>query len=283
MSKQSGQQEVSQVTPLKYPKELAPFIRAAPLPVLVRSTLEWMLPQAMLEQLFEQTAQDQYTRELTLTFLVDLMLDVACGIQPSALKAFNARSTRLAVSRQALYGKLRRMEPGVSAAVVQQFAALAEQVIEQLGSRHAEPVPGYHARVVDGTVLGGRGEHRIKPLRELWSAGLTGLALAVYAPAQRVVRQVVLAEDAYAGERALLDQLQVEYRWRPGKFGLRIAIFAGAPSCSVCTGQSRCLWCAGMAGLVRSTKSNRCIVPRAVHKARWNIGCGWKIPSVTNG
>jgi hypothetical protein len=210
MSKQSGQQEVSQVAPLKYPKELAPFIRDAPLPVLVRSTLEWMLQQAMLEQLFEQTAQDQYTRELTLTFLVDLMLDVACGIQPSALKAFNARSTRLAVSRQALYGKLRRMEPGVSAAVVQQFAALAEQAIEQLGSRHAEPVLGYHARVVDGTVLGGRGEHRIKPLRNLWSAGLTGLALAVYAPAQRVVRQVVLAEDAYAGERALLDRLQVE-------------------------------------------------------------------------
>lgn len=50
-----------------------------------------MLQQAMLEQLFEQTAQDQYTRELTLTCLVDLMLDVACGIQLSALRAFNAR------------------------------------------------------------------------------------------------------------------------------------------------------------------------------------------------
>jgi hypothetical protein len=35
------------------------------------------------------------------------------------------------------------------------------------------------------------------------------LTLAVYAPAQRLVRQVVLAEDAYVGERMLLDQLQL--------------------------------------------------------------------------
>jgi hypothetical protein len=209
MLRPSGRQESEEGSPLKHPKELSSFIHGAPLPVLVRSTLEWMLQKAMLESLFEQTAQDQYTRELTLTCLVDLMLDVACGIQPSALKAFNARAPSLAVSRQALYAKLRRMEPAVSAAVVQQFAVLAEQAIEQMATCPAEPVPGYRARVVDGTVLGGRGEHRIKPLRSLWSAGLTGLALAVYAPAQRLVRQVVLAEDAYVGERTLLDQLQV--------------------------------------------------------------------------
>jgi hypothetical protein len=139
MPKASGRQELEESSPLKYPKELAPFIRDAPLPVLVRSTLEWMLQQATLEALFEQTAQDQYTRELTLTCLVDLMLDVACGIQPSALKAFNARSPGLAVSRQALYAKLRRMEPAVSAAVVQQFATLAEQAIAQLEPCPAEP------------------------------------------------------------------------------------------------------------------------------------------------
>jgi hypothetical protein len=210
MLKQSCQQGIREDSPLQHPKELAPFIRDAPLPVLVRSTLEWMLRQATLEHLFERTAQDQYTRELTLTFLVDLMLDVACGIQPSALKAFHARPTGLTVSRQALYGKLRRMEPAVSAAVVQQFSVLAEQMIQRLGSGHAEPVAGYRARVVDGTVLGGRTEHRIKPLRNLRCAGLTAMALAVYAPAQRVVRQVVLAEDAYTGERALLNQLQIE-------------------------------------------------------------------------
>jgi hypothetical protein len=210
MLKRSGKHESGEGSPLTFPKELLPFVLNAPLPVLVRSTLEWMLKQATLDELFEQTAQDQYTRELTLTFLVDLMLDVASGIQPSALKAFNARATDLVVSRQALYAKLRRMEPAVSAAVVGQLATLAGQAIEHLGSCHGEPIPGYQARVVDGTVLGGRCEHRIKPLRNLWSAGLTAHALAVYAPAQRIVRQVALDEDAYSGERTLLYQLQVE-------------------------------------------------------------------------
>jgi hypothetical protein len=88
-------QATEQSSPRKYPKEVTPFIHGAPLPVLVRFILEWMLQQAMLEFLFEQTAQDQYTRELTLTCLVDLMFDVARGIQPSALKAFNARAPAL--------------------------------------------------------------------------------------------------------------------------------------------------------------------------------------------
>src|SRR6476660_1640539 len=165
MLKRSGKQDSGEGSPLTFPKELVPFVLNAPLPVLVRSTLEWMLKQATLDQLFEQTAQDQYTRELTLTFLVALMLDVASGIQPSALKAFNARAIDLVVSRQALYAKLRRMEPALSAAVVGQLATLAGRAIERLGSCHAEPIPGYQARVVDGTVLGGRCEHRIKPLR----------------------------------------------------------------------------------------------------------------------
>jgi hypothetical protein len=196
--------------PLKYPEELGPFVRQAPMPVLVRSVLEWMLQQAMLDRLFDTTAQEQYTRELTLTYLVDVMLDVACGIQPSALKAFHSRSQQMTVSRQARYAKLRRMEPPVSTAVVQHFSDLARHLLTQPGMpQQHEPVPGYRARIVDGTVLGGRSDHRIKLLRQIWSAGLTALALAVYAPAQRTVEQVVLAEDAYTGERALLDQLAV--------------------------------------------------------------------------
>jgi Transposase DDE domain len=195
---------------LPYPRELAPFVQRAPLPVLVRSCLEWLIDQAALEQLFEDTAEDQYTREITLTFLVDLMLDVACGIQPSAGAALKARREMMDASRQAFYGKLKRMEPAISAAVVRRVAELAEAIIGQLGATQAEPILGYRARVVDGSVLGGRSEHRIKPLRATKSAGLTCMVLAVYAPAQQVIRQVILEEDAYTQERACLDRLHIE-------------------------------------------------------------------------
>lgn len=202
--------EAEQEVNLPHPRELAPFIRRAPLAVLVRSCLEWLIDDATLERLFEQTAEQQYTRELTLGFMVDLMLDVACGIQPSAGAALKAYREEMKASRQAFYGKLNRMEPAVSAAIVKHVADLAHTVIAQLPVRGDEPIFGYRARVVDGTYMGGRTEHRIKPLRKTNSAGLTGMALAVFALSSRTVCQVILEEDAYTQERALLDQVEID-------------------------------------------------------------------------
>ena len=195
---------------LACPHALAPFLRRAPVPVLVRACLEWMTAHAELNALFDDTAQDQYTRSLTLDFLADLLLDVACGTQPSAHAALKARREQIDISRQAFYAKLARMELPVSEAVAARFADLAETVMAHCGFTGSEPIPGFAARVLDGTVLGGRTEHRIAPLRGVRAAGLTGHALAVYAPARRTVRQLVLDEDAYTQERAMLPRVQVQ-------------------------------------------------------------------------
>lgn len=195
---------------LMCPRALAPFLRKTPLPVLVRSCLEWMLAQANLEELFEQTARQQYTRELTLSVLVDLMLEVACGTQPSAHAALAARREQILVSRQAFYAKLQRMELPISEALVTRFAGLAGQIMGQWGRPGTEPIPGYQARVLDGIVLGGRTEHRIEPLRTTRAAGLTGKGLAVFQPAQGHIGQIVLDEDAYTQERALVGRVQVQ-------------------------------------------------------------------------
>lgn len=195
---------------LSHPPELAPFIQRAPLPVLVRSCLEWLIDDASLGILFDETAEQQYTRELTLGFMVDLMLDVACGIQPSASAALKAYREQMNVSRQSFYGKLNRMEPAISAAIVKHVADRANAIIEQLDVGGAEAIPGYRVRIVDGTYMGGRTEHRIKPLRKTNSAGLTSMAIAVFDPGSRTVQQMIPQEDAYTQERALLDQLDID-------------------------------------------------------------------------
>lgn len=194
---------------LPYPRELRPFVERSPLPVLVRSCLEWLIDDQALEALFCQTAQQQYTRELTIDFMVNLMLDVICGRHPSAGAALTVHRDRMTTTRQAFYAKLQRMEPGVGAAIVRHVASLADTVMAQWDRARYEPVPGYEARVLDGAHLGGRTAHRLKPLRQTRSAGLTGVALAVYGLASQLVVQVVLEEDAYTQERALLKQLDI--------------------------------------------------------------------------
>ena len=194
---------------LPYPRELKPFVERSPLPVLVRSCLEWLIDDQALEALFRQTAQQQYTRELTIDFMVNLMLDVICGMHASAGAALTLHQDRMTTTRQAFYAKLQRMEAGVGAAIVKHVACLADTVMAQWDTARYEPVPGYAARILDGAHLGGRTAHRLKPLRQTNSAGLTGVALAVYGLASQLVVQVVMEEDAYTQERALLTQLDI--------------------------------------------------------------------------
>lgn len=194
---------------LACPRALAPFLRRAPVPVLVRSCLEWMTAQAELNTLFDDTAQDQYTRSLTLEFLADLLLDVACGIRPSAHAALQARREQMDITRQAFYAKLARMELPISEAVAARFAELADTVMAHCQFTGIEPIPGFTARVLDGCQLGGRTEHRIAPLRNTRAAGLTGHALAVYACARRTVNQLVLDEDAYTQERVMVPPVKI--------------------------------------------------------------------------
>src|ERR1700683_1385893 len=65
------------------PLALVPHARAAPLGVLVRGTLEWLLDDPILEALLQDHAPEQYTRELTLSALVKLLVQVSSGARAS--------------------------------------------------------------------------------------------------------------------------------------------------------------------------------------------------------
>src|SRR4051794_4031469 len=69
---------------------LVPHAEAVPLAVMVRGTLEWLLDEPTLEQLFRAHAPEQYTRELTLHALVRLVIQVAAGTRASVFAAYKA-------------------------------------------------------------------------------------------------------------------------------------------------------------------------------------------------
>jgi hypothetical protein len=176
---------------------------------MTRIALDWILDGTPLDELFEEVAEDQYTREFTLTHFVQVMLDVACGYRPSPRAAFQRRNLPLVASISAFYRKLNRMGLAVPEEVVRRTATRARQLIVASGGLLPEPVQGYAARILDGNVMTGT-EHRIEPLRTTGSAGRPGMSLAVYEPASGLILDLILEEDAHCQERAVVDRVEVE-------------------------------------------------------------------------
>lgn len=184
--------------------------QVVPLGVMVRGTMEWLLDKPMLETLFQQHAPDQYTRELTISALVGLFIQVSTGARGSVHAAYKADQDTdvptIATTYQAVYGKLGRLQPAVSEAVVRYSGERCGQLLALNPTPRNEPLPGYRMRVLDGNVLTGT-DHRLKALRRWLNASLPGKSLVIYEPGLGLVTDLVLEEDAYTQERALLTQV----------------------------------------------------------------------------
>src|SRR5262252_1891648 len=108
----------------------APFVKERPICVMARGTLERLLDAQRLDTLFARTAQQQYTRELLFSSLVQLMSEVVLGVHPSVHAAYQANKTAIRVSTTALYNKLDRVETRVAATLVRNSAELVEPVVK---------------------------------------------------------------------------------------------------------------------------------------------------------
>ncbi|MBO0697565.1 MAG: hypothetical protein J2P46_04160 [Zavarzinella sp.] len=194
-----------------FPAAFKPFLDRAPLCVLARAVLERLFLPARLDRLFRDSAERQYEQDLLFSQVAELMLAVALQTEPSVYAAYKKRAADLPVSDQAIYDKLRGMELGVSAALVRDSAEQVGPVIAALGATVPPLLPGYRARIIDGSHLG-KTERRLKPLRRTWAAALPGKVLAVYDQELDVVSHVFLTPDGHAQERSLFDQVLPQVR-----------------------------------------------------------------------
>jgi IS4 transposase len=189
------------------------FARDSPLSVMARGVIENALNPTLVDQLFEDVADKQYTKRLLFSSIVDLMSLVVCRIQPAVHAAYQAHAETLDATVQAVYGKLDRTEPALSAALVRATAARLAPVIDAMGGARPPLLPGYHVRILDGNHLAGT-EHRIKELRTIGAGALPGHALVVLDPRLMLVTDVVLCEDGHAQERSLLVRILTLVRAR---------------------------------------------------------------------
>lgn len=77
------------------PAILDPFAEEAAATVMTRLVLDWIIDETALDELFDEVAEDQTTREFTLGHFVQVMLDVASGTRPSPRAAILRLQFRL--------------------------------------------------------------------------------------------------------------------------------------------------------------------------------------------
>jgi hypothetical protein len=185
------------------------FLSKAPCCVLAHAALEGALEPALLDRLFEDTADRQYTRELLFCQAVQIMAAVACRAQPSVYAAWRkAKGDRLlTVSATSLYDKLKGIEAEVCCELVRRTAARCGEVLGLMpGSDRGPLLSGYEVRVIDGNRLAGT-QKRLAVLRDLGGAALPGQSVCVLDPHRRLISAVALSEDAHAQECTLVGPL----------------------------------------------------------------------------
>jgi hypothetical protein len=210
----------------------APFVQERPICVIARAVLERLLDAPRIDDLFARTAQQQYTRELLFSSLVQLMSEVVLGVHPTVHAAYQANKAVIGVSTTALYNKLDRVETRVSAALVRDSAALAEPVVKALRASHPRWLPGYQIKVLDGNHLSTT-EHRLKKLRDTWAAPLPGQALVVLDQQRMLITDVFLSEDGHAQERrliaAVLQHVKADDLWIEDRNFCTLGLMFGMP------------------------------------------------------
>jgi IS4 transposase len=188
------------------------FAQGDYIPLMAQAAMEHALSPRVVDQLFEEAAERQYTRDLLFSSVVGLMSLVVCRIRPSVHAAYQKGAVPITVTLPALYGKIERTEPTVGAALVRLTADRLAAVIRAMhDGGMVAPLPGYRTKILDGNHLPGS-EHRIKELRTMRAGALPGHTLVVLDPEAMLVIDAFPCEDGHAQERSLLAQVEATVR-----------------------------------------------------------------------
>ena len=182
------------------------FVEQSPLSVLNQGLITRVLTPEVLDEWFDNTVEEQYTRDLLFSCVFEIMTDVVRGSKSSVYAAYTALEDKIGVSATSVYNKLNGIECNTSAELVRYSANSVAPIIEKLGGKAENPLPGYNVKIIDGNCIKAS-EHRIKELRDITGGALPGKSLVIYDPVLRMPVDVIPCEDGHAQERSLFNEL----------------------------------------------------------------------------
>lgn len=179
------------------------FVSRSPLTVMAQALLEHALQPEPIDELFERTAQVQYTNKLLFSTVVDTLSLVVCGFYKSPRKVYFSRPDQFPVSLKCVYDKVHGVEEPVMRELVRDNARRLTEVVRALDGALPALLPGFTVKILDGNSLAAT-HHRLQELRDLAAGPLPGKSLVVLDPQLGLVTDVFPCADGHAQERALL-------------------------------------------------------------------------------
>jgi hypothetical protein len=173
---------------------------------MARAMIERALNPEQIDQWFEATAKEQYTRDLLFSSVFDIMSQVVSGRRRSVNAAYQASEEDIGVSITSVYNKLNGIEAHTSAELVRFASGQLAPIISELGGIEKPLLAGFRVKVLDGNCIEAS-EHRIKELRDIAAGALPGKSLVVYDPQLATPIDVYPCEDGHTQERALLSDV----------------------------------------------------------------------------
>jgi len=182
------------------------FAVQRPIAVMSQLALCRLLDSRIVDEIFEEHAQEQYQRKLLFSSLTKLTSSVVMSFHPSVNAAYKKMKAEIGVSLNAVYNKLDRVEPVISQALVRHSYQQVVEIRKDLGGNPANDLPGYRTRIFDGNHIG-KTEHRLKETRDIAAGPLPGKSLVVLDPRFGAIVDYFPIEDGHAQERSALDPL----------------------------------------------------------------------------
>lgn len=184
------------------------FLRQSPFAFLSRATFEHEWTDDFLNDVFEETSVNQYTRELLFSAAVDVLAAVVLRGARSVRASYieQRRREQLGVTLASVYNKLNGIEPSTAAALVRRSASRSETLIGKMKAAKPPLLPGFRVKVLDGNYIAAT-EHRLGVLREVKEAPMPGMALVLLDPSLDLAIDIFPCENGHEQERALIDSV----------------------------------------------------------------------------
>ena len=173
---------------------------------MTRTLMEAALVPEELNALFDKRTNQQYTRTLLFSSMVDLMGVVVSKSRPSVHAAFMESKESLGVSLPAAYEKLNGIETAVTSQFVLHSSTKLGDGIVSMKGELPPLIDEYRVKMIDDNHLAAT-ERRLKVLMRSKAGPLPGHSLVVLDPELMLATDMIPCEDAHAQERSLTHEI----------------------------------------------------------------------------